>query len=170
MICKKCPRYWPFVRGIHRSPVNSPYKGQWRGALVFSLICARINDWVNNREAGDLRRHRAHYDVTVMWHIKGRKAMTWPNDISVYLQHIASLYYIELPEFTMKTSWHGDWFRITSPLLFVICLSRCWFDINGILRNTFKWNLIQYDFFNSTKRTWKYHLQNVGHIVLTSAG
>ena len=47
-------------------PVNSPHKGQWRGALMFSLICARINGWVNNREAGDLRRHRAHYDVVVM--------------------------------------------------------------------------------------------------------
>ena len=45
--------------GIHRSPVNSLHKGQWRGALMFSLICARINGWVNNREAGDLRRHRA---------------------------------------------------------------------------------------------------------------
>ena len=63
---KHFPRYWPFVRGIHRSPVNSPHKGQWRGALMFSLICAWINGWVNNREAGDLRRHRAHYDVTVM--------------------------------------------------------------------------------------------------------
>ena len=59
-------RYWPFVRWIHRSSVNSPYKGQWRGALMFSLICARINGWVNNGEAGDLRRHRAHYDVIVM--------------------------------------------------------------------------------------------------------
>ena len=59
-------RYWPFVRGIHRSSVNSAYKGQWRGALVFSLIFW-INSWVNNREAGDLRRHRAHYDVTVIW-------------------------------------------------------------------------------------------------------
>ena len=37
---KDFPRYWPFVRGIHRSPVNSPHKGQWRGALMFSLICA----------------------------------------------------------------------------------------------------------------------------------
>ena len=35
-----------------------PHKGQWRGALMFSLICARINGWVNNREAGDLRRHQ----------------------------------------------------------------------------------------------------------------
>ena len=47
-------------------PVNSPHKGQWRGALMFSLICASINDWVNNREAGDVRRHRGHYDI-VMW-------------------------------------------------------------------------------------------------------
>ena len=63
---KHLPRYWPFVRGIHRSPVNSPHKGQWRGALMFSLICVWINGWVNNGEAGDLRRYRAHYDVTVM--------------------------------------------------------------------------------------------------------
>ena len=45
---------------------NSPHKGQWRWALMFSLICAWINDWINNREAGDLKRHRAHYDVIVM--------------------------------------------------------------------------------------------------------
>ena len=45
---KHFPRYWPFVRRIHRSPVNSPHKGQWCGALMFSLICARINGWVNN--------------------------------------------------------------------------------------------------------------------------
>ena len=46
--------------------VNSPHKGQWRGALVFSLICVWNNGWENNREAGDLRRYRAHYDVIVM--------------------------------------------------------------------------------------------------------
>ena len=58
--------YWPFVRGIQRSLVNSPHKGQWRGAFMFSLICAWINHWVNNREAGDLRHYCAHYDVIVM--------------------------------------------------------------------------------------------------------
>ena len=63
---KHFPRNWPFVRGIHRSPVNSPHKGQWRGALMFSLIYVWINDWVNNREAGDLRRYRVQYDVIVM--------------------------------------------------------------------------------------------------------
>ena len=64
---KHFPLYWPFVRGIHRSTVNSPHKGQWRGALMFSLTCVWINGWVNNRETGDLRRHHAHYDVTVMY-------------------------------------------------------------------------------------------------------
>ena len=64
---KHFPCYWLFVRGIQRSPVTSSHKGQWRGALMFSLTCAWIHDWVNNREAGDLRRHCAHYDVTVMW-------------------------------------------------------------------------------------------------------
>ena len=45
-----------FVRGIHRWPANSPHKGQWRGALMCT-----------SRDADDLRRHRAHYDVTIMW-------------------------------------------------------------------------------------------------------
>ena len=40
---KHFPRYWPFVRGIHRSPVNSPNKGQWRGALVGFFICTWMN-------------------------------------------------------------------------------------------------------------------------------
>ena len=48
------------------SPVNSPHKGQWGGALMFSLICAWLNGWVNNDEAGNLRRHLAHYDVIVV--------------------------------------------------------------------------------------------------------
>ena len=88
------PRYWPFVQGIHRSPVNSPQKGQWRGALMFSLICAWINGWINNLEAGDLKRHRAHYDdivmrfqddqcdVTVMWgtYLSPLTTDTWHND------------------------------------------------------------------------------------------
>ena len=55
-----------FVRGIHRSPVNYPHKGQWRGNLIFSLICAWTNGWGDNRSTGDLRRHRAQYDVIVV--------------------------------------------------------------------------------------------------------
>ena len=63
---KHFPRYWPFERGIHRSPVNTPHKGQWRGALMFSLIFARTNNWTNNGDAGNSRHHRAHYDIIVM--------------------------------------------------------------------------------------------------------
>ena len=63
---KHFPRYLPFVRGIHRSTVNSPQKGQGRRSLMFSLIYARINGWVSNYEAGDLRRHCVHFDVILM--------------------------------------------------------------------------------------------------------
>ena len=45
---------------------ESPNKGQWRGTLMFSLVCAWINSWVNNHVTGDLKRHRAHYDDTLM--------------------------------------------------------------------------------------------------------
>ena len=55
------------VRGIHQWPVTSPHKGRWRRALMFSVICARTNGWVNNRHAGDSILHRAQYDLTVMF-------------------------------------------------------------------------------------------------------
>ena len=51
------PRYWPFVRRIHRSSVDSSHKGQWREVFMFSLICAWTNSWANNRYTGDLWRH-----------------------------------------------------------------------------------------------------------------
>ena len=95
---KHFPHYWPFVRGIHRSPVNSPHKGQWRGALMFTLICARIIGWVNNRKAGDLRRYRPKYDIVMKRHWtkehtqicllnKWTQIRTWK---SVYKQKIIS--------------------------------------------------------------------------------
>ena len=68
---KHFPLYWPFVWVIHRSPVDSPHKGQWRDVLMFSSICAWTNDWTSNRDAGDLVRHRTHYDVTVLQYDPG---------------------------------------------------------------------------------------------------
>ena len=79
------PRYWPFVRGIHRSPVNSPHKGQWRGTLMFSVISAWRNGWANNREPDYLRPHHAHYDVIVM--LKSIKLYTYICNIYVTIQH-----------------------------------------------------------------------------------
>ena len=60
----------------HQMETFSALLAIWRGALMFSLICAWLNGWVNNGEAGDLRRCRAHYDVTVIWtteHSRGHK-------------------------------------------------------------------------------------------------
>ena len=53
--------------GEFTGPGEFPHKGQWRGALMSSLICIWINGWVNKREAADLRRDRGHCDVNVMW-------------------------------------------------------------------------------------------------------
>ena len=63
---KQFSRYWSIVRGLRRSLVKSPLKGHWRGALMFPLICAWTNGWVNNQDAGDLRRHRTQHGITVM--------------------------------------------------------------------------------------------------------
>ena len=84
----------------HRSPVNSQHKGQWRAALMFSLNCAWIKGWVNTREAGDLRRHRAHYDVIVMifYHKWGRGVAK--NPMSDY-------------NCQMMTLSHGNTFRVS---------------------------------------------------------
>ena len=69
---KHFPRYWPFLMGLHRWPVESRHKGKWRRALVFSLICSWSNGSTNNLDAGDLKCPRAHYDVTVMSKVKTR--------------------------------------------------------------------------------------------------
>ena len=49
-------RYWPFMKRIHRwIPLTKPMT-----RYIFSLICAWTQEWANNRDAGDLRRHGAH--------------------------------------------------------------------------------------------------------------
>ena len=60
------PGYWFLVRGINQSPVGSSHKGQWHGALMFSLIYTWTNGWANNGDTGDLRCNHAQYDVTEM--------------------------------------------------------------------------------------------------------
>ena len=69
---KHFPRHWLLCReftgdcGEFTSHRWIPFT-QWRRALMFSLICAWTNSWINDQDAGNLRRHRAHNDVTVMW-------------------------------------------------------------------------------------------------------
>ena len=70
---KHFPRYWPFVREIHRGTAN----GQWRGALMFPLICVRINGWINNHEAGDLRPLWRQYNDRGIFHYTDVTWATW---------------------------------------------------------------------------------------------
>ena len=107
---KHFPRYSSFVRGIHRSPVNSPYKGQRRGALVFPLNCVWINGWVNSREAGDLRPYRTHCDVTVMFHffphtIHFHSLVPWVCVMGhiTWFQHM--LYILSIPTLSIIVNW-----------------------------------------------------------------
>ena len=109
---KHFPRYWPFVRGIHRSPVNSPHKGQWRGVLMFSLICARISGWANSREAGDLRRHRAHYDVIVMTEMCYEQKMHLVLSLSI----LETMMYCSVQYTVRSNDWLPDrlwWLQMT---------------------------------------------------------
>ena len=96
----------PFVRGIHRSSVDSPHKGRWRGAMMFSLVCAWTNGWASNRDPGDFRRHSAHYDVTVM--------------DNFYVTHLlTSICPISLLGFPWVL-WHWEVFTFTIPSLWFI--------------------------------------------------
>ena len=131
---KQFPVLRPFVRGIHRSPVNSPHKGQWRGALMFSLICARINGWVNNGEAGDLRRHRAHYDVIVMYRIQQitstRQSIQW-----FCPAHSFILSLINHPSSQSRHKQHPSTKDVTNHHYDVIKwkpFPRCWPFVRGI--------------------------------------
>ena len=121
---KHFPRYRPFVRGNHRSSVNSPHKGQWRGALMFSLNCARINGWVNNRETGDLRRHLAYYDVPPNSMLLSRNGSD--KNIHRYHHRNHSLYAPSQWETTVYCNVVSHWLGAhTKP-------RPCWFDQNQI--------------------------------------
>ena len=65
--CPESSQQWATLLALcEGNPPVTPHKGQWRGALMLSLICAWTNGWANNPDAGNLRCHRTHYDVTVM--------------------------------------------------------------------------------------------------------
>ena len=100
-------------------PVNSPHKGQWRGALMFSLICTRINGWVNNGEAGDLRRNRADYDVTVM---RPRKACMCEHDLGVICFEILVIGLAMLHEIYVYTLQSYNMSDVYNWYLDLICI------------------------------------------------
>ena len=105
---KHFSRYCPFVHRIHWSPVNSPHKGQWHGALILSLINAWINGRVNNREAGDLGCHHAHYDITVM--ISG--SATSNNNILWKKQILWKKLHHKVSIFQLVSWFHADYLAL----------------------------------------------------------
>ena len=124
------------------SPVTSetPHEGQGRGTLMFSLICAWINGWVINREAGDLRRRRAHYDVTVIHSASFccYQTITWTNQGSC--QRIAKQQVILISEF--ENFFWRNWFVISFKMG-VISYARhiqtyCYFTGDGMSTGKFR--------------------------------
>ena len=99
-----------------------------RRALMFSLICARINGWVNNGEAGDLRRHRAHYDVIVMVWISTRPIGSWGHRLAAGIDGWQGLPFLKFwLEFVVHLSW-----IILFPITFVFGHAHtcCWDELH----------------------------------------
>ena len=132
---KHFPCYWPVVRWIHRSPVNSPHKGQWRGALIFSVICAWINGWVNNRVAGDLTpshslgRHRNAISKCQSLVFAARRILL-PSPQLWFVPSRFQPCLTNLP--TVKRPFHVGWFCSRVSVLNNICYRQgvIWFHVN----------------------------------------
>ena len=157
---KHMPRYWPFVRGIHRSPMNSPHKGQCHGALMFYLIYAWTNDWVNNREPGDLRHHRAHYDVIIMaWddHHDGQYIRSYLLRYTIY--HGENIWCSEwiywTDEYHVHHNWRMmiTWFTLSLFVLKLFIIYYCDFTLSVIYEIVTK--SIKYIVSYIEKHWWK---------------
>ena len=102
---KHFPRYWPYVRGIHRWPVDSPQQGQWCGAMMLSLICAWTNGWANNRDDGDLRRHRTPFYITV---IRPNNSLLWIQIITCGCDNPPPISPISVLDLLPATYWSSE--------------------------------------------------------------
>ena len=133
-------------RGIHWQRVNSPHKGQWRGALMFSFICAWIYSWVNNSEDVDLRRHLCLWMISFI-HTKK------------YIMRLRDAYI---------RRWIGC--RIMVCCLFLY-LNQCYLFIRATAAEKFqKHSKNNSNIFSHEKGICKCRLQSVNHFVLASKG
>ena len=130
--------YWPFVRGIHRSLVDTPHKGQWHRALMFSLICAWTNGWANNRD-------------TIMLIIKKK----WVTEFRSPIYRNNSL---RPTDASVNLHWLRQWLVAwPAPSHY---LNQRWNIVNWTLRNKLQWNLNRnlYIFIqeNTFENVWKW--------------
>ena len=107
---KHFPRYWPFVRGIHQSPLNSPHKGQWRRALIFYLICA----WTTVEQT--IERPVSWNPLHPLWRhciVTGMVSHGYQNQMSLFKQKT----------FSNAFSWKDNfvfWFKLRGSSLFMV--------------------------------------------------
>ena len=107
---------------------------QWRGALMFSLICVWINGWVNNREAGDLRRHCAHYDVIVIpvrWTTRGKNINC--NERNLVCINLVKTYPVPFLRWWFTVQWRTAYLNQCGLITNQILVDITWIKIN-ILR------------------------------------
>ena len=117
---KHFPRYWPFLRGIHRWPVNSPHNGQWRGALIFSLICKRWSKqywgWWFETPSRPLWRHCNVLSIVKYWLLyKGPFSFSYAN---IFNWNQAAGYFLK----------HMQRSRLRPSFVFLIQNKHCWPD------------------------------------------
>ena len=126
--------------GIRRLPVNSPHKGQRRRALMFSFISAWRNGWVNNREAGDLRRHRAHYYVNIML-----------NFLVSSCSFPCAIYWSQVSKMKIASTTF-EWWTLLLPTKVRLILEvwwYTWYNIIPFCSNLFCGNIYIYIYINS---------------------
>ena len=102
---KHFPCYWPFVRGIHWSLVDSPHKGQWCRALMFSLMCTWTNAWTNMGIACDLSSHVVH--------VTSLLCQSSPRHIFF----IWCLFYVDSPTHVLPGQMLNYWKTLIPPLI-----------------------------------------------------
>ena len=111
---KHFPRYWSFVQGIHRSPVNSPHTGQWRGALMLSLNCT-----LNKRLSKQSWGWWLETPSSPLW--RHCNVMLWSN---VYLGRHVSLLVNILTSNASRYNAQGtnQYFQIWPPHIFALLM------------------------------------------------
>ena len=120
MMSSTFPCHWPFVRGIHRLLVDSPHKGPWHGAVMFSFMCTCRKVWANNRDAGD------YSDVTVIVCVRWM-GMADMNLVSFFLNLFCRLLILHFYRFYLY--FIKCYLNICAPLhkcdAFTFCPLRC---------------------------------------------
>ena len=155
--------------GIHWSLVDSPHKGQWRGILMFSLICAWTNGWANNQDVGDLKHHRTHYCITVMW----IQMVIHPHRYTCSLYDFGPILKISSKYVNTSWLWPGDailCYRTWSALVQVMTsslmapshyLKQYWLTINMILWFSFHDNVYLNTQYTNTQVLWNLYVWNL---------